>query len=104
MARAYYVRTIENLEAAVSPAKIHYEFFEHLFRPESIKRLFDFLGVDPIQTDPSRKRNPGASTGAPISEAFRLLAVEQLEHVYRFVGDRFGDRMPERWRLSYEGA
>ncbi|SFD05601.1 sulfotransferase [Tropicimonas isoalkanivorans] len=104
MARAYYVRTLENLEAAVSQEKIHYEFFEHLFRTESIERLFGFLGVDPVETDASRKRNQGISTGAPISEAFRELAVEELDHVYRFVRDRFGDRVPERWRISYEGS
>ncbi|WP_068113127.1 sulfotransferase [Tropicimonas marinistellae] len=97
MRRAYYLTTIGNLEQAVPRERVHYEFFENLFRPESVARLFAFLGLKTLEVDPTQKRNAGWSTGAPMSEEFRALAGNQLGGVYRAIRDRFGTQVPESW-------
>ncbi|HEU0221992.1 MAG TPA: sulfotransferase, partial [Paracoccaceae bacterium] len=94
--RSNYVRTIEELEAAVPPENILYLFYETLFRPESLEALARFLGIRPIAADFDSRSNSGRSLPLGRAEAARLYA--GLADIYAFAARRFGPALPERWR------
>jgi hypothetical protein len=100
MLRSRYDRTIRELEAAVLPERIAYFFFERLFQQSELDRLTAFLGVGSRPGRFHRKVNVGAGGDIAIPPALEARAMEALAPVYDFVRGRFGDAVPEKWRLD----
>ncbi|MDJ0858397.1 MAG: sulfotransferase [Dinoroseobacter sp.] len=97
--RANYRRTITELEVAVPHDRIHYMFYETLFRQESADQMCAFLGIPPVAADPARRANPGRPSQMPGMVADTLRA--GLAAQYTFISDRFGAEMPAAWRENH---
>ncbi|HEU0223392.1 MAG TPA: sulfotransferase [Paracoccaceae bacterium] len=91
-----YGATIRELEAAVPVDCILYLFYEELFTAPAMERLAAFLGIGPIAADFAARSNPGRSLPLEPEAAARLR--EKLAPIYAAVEERFGDRLPARWR------
>lgn len=93
--RSDYARTIRELEAAVAADRIHYMFYEDMFRPDPVAALARFLGLTPHQADFERR-----SRAAPIFalDARRLTALRaKLAAQYDFAEEKFGSALPDAW-------
>jgi len=101
-ARADYARTMTELEAAVPAPRIHYAFYETLFSQQAVTRICRFLGIDPVPVEGGERINPGRSMELP-EEAAALL-MQALRPQYDAVFGKFGDAVPEAWRLRYASA
>ncbi|MDJ0994744.1 MAG: sulfotransferase [Dinoroseobacter sp.] len=97
--RANYRRTIAELEATVQRDRIHYMFYETLFRQESADKMCSFLGIPSVAIDPARRANPGRPSQMPGMVADTLRA--GLAAQYTFISDRFGAEMPAAWRENH---
>ena len=87
--RSHYEKTISNLEAVFDTKDIHYEFFECLFKEESITKIEDFLGVPHQNPDLSFKSNSSPKT-IDVSEPLKAEVVDYYRDTYEFCMDRFG--------------
>lgn len=96
--RADYRRTITELEAAVPRDRIHYVFYETLFRQATTDRICAFLAIPPVPADPATRHNPGRPSRLPpeVAEVLR----DGLAVQYGFVADRFGSEIPAEWRQN----
>ncbi|QFT61371.1 sulfotransferase [Roseivivax sp. THAF30] len=95
--RADYARTFGNLDQAVAPDRLHVMFYEEMVSsPAPIHALSEFLGIDRIDPDLSRRVNEGIPIAIPpdLDHAFR----EAFAPQYAFVRERFGARVPDAWR------
>ncbi|WP_141012889.1 sulfotransferase [Nocardioides sambongensis] len=94
--RCDYAGTIQRLDTVFPPERVHYVFYEHLFTPEALGGIAQFLGV--AETWPwSLEERVREGRPAPLPEPSAEL-LTQLEPVYKFVRERFGDRVPATWR------
>jgi len=94
--RSDYPATIRALEAVVPAERIKYVFYEDLFRSETVDELTAFVGVEPILARFDSVVNPGAKVD--LAPEHIAAAREKFRHVYDFIFDRFGDRVPAMWR------
>ena len=94
--RSNYRRTLEELFAAVDPARVHLIFFERLFSQSEVDRLCDFVGVArrPANFAPVAQ-TPGSES---MSEEMRAMAVRHFADVYRYIHNHFAGDIPENWR------
>ncbi len=102
VARANYIRTMTELEAAVPAPRIQYAFYETLFSQQAVTRICRFLGIDPVPVEGGERINPGRSMELP-EEAGALL-MQALRPQYDAVFGKFGDAVPEAWRQRYASA
>ncbi|MFQ5437306.1 MAG: sulfotransferase [Paracoccaceae bacterium] len=93
--RSDYRRTINEMEAAVSPARIHYMFYETMFSDAEISVLTDFLGIEFVPADHDRVVHGGRRLEMP--EDWRNEMQQHFCDVYDFVAQKFGDRVPVSW-------
>lgn len=96
--RADYRRTITELEAAVPHDRIHYVFYEDLFRQATTDRICAFLEIPPVPADPATRHNPGRPFRLPTDVAAML--EDGLAAQYAFVAARFGSQRPADWRQN----
>ena len=96
MLRTRYDLTITQLEAAVSPDRIFYSFYEELFDQAEIGRLCRFLGVSEVPAETKKFVHKGKDAGGRTSAEFAQDIRTELAPVYDFVEKRFG-RLPEAW-------
>jgi hypothetical protein len=95
--RSRYDLTIAALEEA--GANVHYEFFESLFEPQAMERLFTFLGLEaPAEVAYEKKANEGVVQTSTLSDKARQIARETLAPCYDDVFRRFSDAVPSKWR------
>ena len=97
--RGNYARTIGELQKSVPMARVHIEFYEHLFTEAAIRRLCTFLEIPFQQPDFSQKVNQ--SPAKPIGESERQMIFRQFQHVYFFVKSTIGE-LPESWERDIE--
>ena len=102
--RSRYHLTIANLEAAVEPEKIGYFFYEDMFEKRNVDDICDFLGIARKSGDFDTKVNVGNPREKKFDPAFRAFALEHLGEVYDLMQEKFGDRLPEAWKVHLEGA
>ena len=91
-----YRRALDNLEAVIPAHAARVFFFEELFKQESISSLCDFIGVRryPAEIDvPQNQADP-----YPLDRERRHLMYRKFAGVFEYVGQRYGDRLPECWR------
>ena len=91
-----YERTLGEVLAVFPQERVHVEFYETLFSQSSISRICQFAGIAPKGADFAGRSN--ASIAGDMPEARRKQAFRAYEHVYRAIGQRFGDALPESWR------
>ncbi|WP_428929796.1 sulfotransferase [Marinibacterium sp. SX1] len=96
--RSSYLRTMDNLEAAVPRGRILYMFFEEMFTPPALARLSDFLGIAPIAAAPEDKMNEGIRVSLPADIAAALRA--SLAPQYDQIADRVGQPLPAAWERA----
>ena len=94
-----YAATIEALEAAVGPERVHCMFFETMRSRAEMDRLGAFLGIGPIPFEAERRVNGGTRDALRPDPATLARAREALDPVYRYVGERFAPAVPDAWRL-----
>ena len=97
--RSRYDLTIASLEKA--GANVHYEFFEHLFNPKAMERLFTFLGLEvPSEVAYEKRANEGPAHTWTLSDKAKRLAREALAPCYDDVFRRFFGDVPEKWQRA----
>lgn len=101
-ARANYIRTMTELEAAVPAPRIHYAFYENLFSQPAVNRICRFLGIDPVPVEGGERINPGR--GMDLPEEAATLLMQALRPQYDAVFEKFGTAVPEAWRARYDAA
>jgi hypothetical protein len=98
--RSDYARTICELEAAVSIDRIHYCFFETLLDADRGQderlALADFLDIPDFKANIEEKIH-GTQKNLALPKDFQTMAGTSLDHVYKFVRKRFGNRVPSGW-------
>ena len=94
--RADYRRTLTELEAAVGETRRLYVFYEDLFSGKAPGQICDFLGIDRMPHDGTRRVNEGAKI--PLPPELEAIFRETFEPQYRLVRERFGAAVPESWR------
>ena len=98
LCRSDYRWTIEELEAAVPPGRIHYAFFETMFTDEAIAEISAFLGLGSFVPETGKRVNTAKSSRYTPPADLVDAAHRALEPVYAFVRAKFGDRVPVSWR------
>jgi len=99
--RSSYDRTIRDMEGAVGPDHMHYEFFETLFTPDAMTRICNFLGVPTIKAAMDEKENEGAPIAFPKDQLDGFLS--RLAPQYAFCAAKFGaGALPDRWQSRIE--
>ena len=94
--KSNYAKTIKTLETVVPSGNILYLFYESLFSSESVKKICDFLGVEYLEANFSKKVNQGRYDRAALS-------VNEIDHsiyhsIYEYCSRRFGNDIPDKWR------
>jgi pimeloyl-ACP methyl ester carboxylesterase len=97
--RAHYARTMAELEAVVPADRIHYVFYEDLFRQDTVDALCAFLGVAARPAETGERINAGHPL--PIPDEIEALLLEGLAVHYEAAFARFGDGVPAAWRERY---
>lgn len=97
-----YRATIEGLEAAAGPARVHCLFYETMRTRAEMDRLGAFLGLGLLPFEAERRRNAGTRGGLVPDAATLARARQALDPVYRYVAERFAAAAPAGWR--WEGA
>jgi len=101
--RSDYRATINALEAAVPVERIHYMFYEDMFGPngrETVRGLTDFLGIGFVEPQLDKRvwsTDQAKVRAGALTEDMRAAARARLGHVYDFVKQRFGARVPAAW-------
>ncbi|HHB83550.1 MAG TPA: sulfotransferase [Devosia sp.] len=98
--RSDYSSTIQNLQQVFLPQNIHYEFYETLFCTKAIKRICTFLNVGYVPARFNRMYN--ISNKVRLSMEHRQILVDLLRDQYEFVFEKFGDRVPESWKVDVQ--
>lgn len=92
-----YRRTISALREGVPAGAILLLFYEVLFTDETMRRVAEFLNVEPFQATFDERIHRGAPY--PVKPGSKEIAAarEALAPTYEFVFREFGDSVPERW-------
>lgn len=93
--RSDYARTLTALSRAVPEDRLLVLFYEELFRPETVRRITDFLGIAPRPAEYGRVVNSGQPI--PLDPKLRARARKFLADQYAFVDRWFNGRIPARW-------
>jgi hypothetical protein len=96
--RSRYEITISNLEQVFPESEILYLFYERLFRPETIRDLCNFLGIEYIPADFGRVVNSGGPRNEDWTSADREVRA-LFKSTYRFCKKKFGAKFPKEWHL-----
>jgi hypothetical protein len=98
--RSDYGRTFEQLLPVVPAHDLCVLFYETMTKPSTsnaeIRRLTDFLELDPRPCNPERRVLASVSVEMPEYAADEALA--RFAHVYDDIERRFGSRLPRRWQ------
>lgn len=73
-------------------------FFESLFTEDSMQELAQFIGVHRLAGNFETRKNVGAGAELRLSDEARTYGRKALAQTYEFVADRYGDRLPAKWR------
>ena len=98
-----YGGTLDRLEAAAGPDRVHALFYEDLFSDRAaatVQGLEDFLGIGHRRPRTAKKvwRTPeDAVRAADLTAAMHARAERTLAPVYAAIRDRYGDRVPSAW-------
>lgn len=87
--RTRYHHTMEALEQAFPASALHYGFFESLFEESTLRGLCEFLGIDFVAPDLSRRLNSSPKS-VDLTEATCRRIASHYSDVYDAVGNRFG--------------
>ena len=95
--RTQYDKTIKNVESVFPSEDIHYEFYEQLFRQESIDSLLSFLDLSALEPNFDKKVNVSKKTTG-IDKALLSEVANYYVDTYAFVSDKFGkEKMEILW-------
>lgn len=93
--RSNYGRTIDALKRGAPNARTLLVFYEHLFRPETIETICEFLG---IRIHPAKFDNVTNSTkSSRVGDADLSKIRQKLAPVYQDMEERFGSDLPDSW-------
>ncbi|MCC5953766.1 MAG: sulfotransferase [Acidimicrobiia bacterium] len=98
--RSHYPRTFASLDEVVPSQQVLYLFYEELFDPEdtvALRSVTDFLEIEPMHTDRSRRVNAG--DGLTLSEEQAVATAKWIRPVYDAVEQRMG-HIPPRWHTQ----
>ncbi len=96
-ARADYRETVSNLDTIFDADQVLYLFYEELFSSESVRRLSEFAGLEPLPFDLETRFNETTVKLAMPPDAAQALG-ERLGPQYAFCRKRFGKAVPASWR------
>jgi hypothetical protein len=95
-----YSRTLEQLLSVVPAQDVCVLFYETMIEPSTsnaeVRRLTDFLELDPWPCDPERRVLVSVSAEMPQDAAAEALA--RFAHIYDDIERRFGSRLPRQWQ------
>jgi len=97
--RSLYHETITKLDKVFAEDEVYVGFYETLFNDDAISEICDFLGCEFMPGDYQRKVN--ADRSAEVSElppAAVEAGVNAFADVYQFCRERFGDKVPAKWK------
>lgn len=96
--RADYRGTIEALDRAFPDSDQHFFFYEALFEPGTIAAVCAALNISYVPAEAQKRVHGSRKASMPGDWATRMR--EALEPQYRFIEQRFGDRVPANWDLA----
>ncbi|PRY21508.1 sulfotransferase family protein [Aliiruegeria haliotis] len=99
--RADYRGALERMDNVLPADRTLVLFYEDLFQQETADRLCGFLGIKSRPVD-TRVFYEGSKANLP--EDLRLACREMLKDQYDYVLDRFGERVPAKWRAGAPAA
>lgn len=94
--RGAYGATLDKL-ARLDPARVLVEFYETLFRSETVARICGFLGLDPHPADFATRVHEGVAV--PVTDATRDRLWQLTKHEYGAVRQRIGT-LPHAWEAT----
>lgn len=101
--RSNYPATMEELESVIPMNRIHYCFFEKLFDNDcgacERRKLADFVGIDAELLDPSTRIHQTRRRLEPSQHTTQVVR-ENLDPIYQFIFERFGDDSPKAWWMK----
>ena len=97
--RGDYAKALDKLTAAVAPDKLLVLFSEEMTTETGMRRIWDFLGVAPVEARTDRRVHEGMPLA--MSRDQRTRARAALMPQYRAVAKRFA-ALPEAWVRSME--
>lgn len=97
---ANYDRTVRVVHEVFGEDRLHLEFYENLFSDNTVKRFCNWLGVPFVTGNYDLKSN--AAIQADMTVERRRQVVTAYQQTYREIAARFGDDLPENWRLDME--
>lgn len=103
--RTRYDLTQQRLAQVFTPDQVLVLLYEHMFNEPTLIRLCDFLGIDALQTDLSRRVH-ASPEAPPLSEETIAAVAEHYAPVYEDAMRRFGPKVIEAsWAsLAHCGA
>lgn len=97
--RSRYGITISAIDSVFLDNEIIYLFYETLFRPETIGKLCDFLGIPYMPANFDNVVRPGGEHHSIPPELERRIRAK-FKGTYKFCRQRFGDAVPPEWRST----
>ncbi|TRW98706.1 sulfotransferase [Paracoccus sp. M683] len=96
-ARTKYDRTLRAMDQVFDRSEMLVGFYEEMFRPEFVRSVTDFLGIDYVTPDFGKQVNPSAKTD-DLPQDLKATIAAHYAGTYNFVADRFGaDRLAGIW-------
>ncbi|MBU0620483.1 MAG: sulfotransferase [Gammaproteobacteria bacterium] len=99
--RTNYDKTITNLESVFDPNDIFYGFYETLFETSEIGRLCDFLNIDHVPADFSKRVNSAPKLEQEANKEVVAQARRYYDSVYSFCANRFSEEFIKRIWANY---
>lgn len=97
--RGRYDLTIGKVLKVFDRENVFFGFYETLFTEKEMMRLTDFLGIDYLAPDFSKRLNSSTQAGA-LSKKEITLAREIYQPVYEYCTAFFGSDLPRTWHLD----
>lgn len=95
--RSRYDLTLDELDAAVAPERLHLFFYETFFTAPEFDRFNRALGLAPRKVRLDRVSHAGAGRDARVSADLAAEALARLAPTYDRLAERFGPAIPQGW-------
>ena len=92
-----YGATLDKLETVFEDDQVLTLFYEDLFNEDTIRSLCGFLEIGYKKPNFSKRIN--VSRLPPIDDDLKSVIREKLEPIYADMSNRFGDKIPAKWRV-----
>lgn len=94
--RTNYQQTLSKVYTIFPKERVFVEFYENLFKPNTIKELCHFCGI--AYLEPNLEKRVFEGPPAQLTPEMRQSIYNQYHHVYDWAEKEYGERLPASWR------